>query len=144
MRLFKLIMKWISMIDYGSGIPDPLLNSGKEESIMMTDEQILDCLNNFFAKFEQNRKLQDMALANGIDIKNAVRLTDEQKEALAVAQVALLLAKRENDNRYVILTKTGLEHRALKAEIINAYKDQAIQLINKGKLQMENNTPVVV
>lgn len=128
----------------GSGIPDPLLNSGKEESIMMTDEQILDCLNNFFAKFEQNRKLQDMALANGIDIKNAVRLTDEQKEALAVAQVALLLAKRENDNRYVILTKTGLEHRALKAEIINAYKDQAIQLINKGKLQMENNTPVVV
>lgn len=132
------------MIDYGSGIPDPLLNSGKEESIMMTDEQILDCLNNFFAKFEQNRKLQDMALANGIDIKNAVRLTDEQKEALAVAQVALLLAKRENDNRYVILTKTGLEHRALKAEIINAYKDQAIQLINKGKLQMENNTPVVV
>ena len=132
------------MIDYGSGIPDPLLNSGKEESIMMTDEQILDCLNDFFAKFEQNRKLQDMALANGIDIKNAVRLTDEQKEALAVAQVALLLAKRENDNRYVILTKTGLEHRALKAEIINAYKDQAIQLINKGKLQMENNTPVVV
>ena len=111
---------------------------------MMTDEQILDCLNDFFAKFEQNRKLQDMALANGIDIKNAVRLTDEQKEALAVAQVALLLAKRENDNRYVILTKTGLEHRALKAEIINAYKDQAIQLINKGKLQMENNTPVVV
>lgn len=110
---------------------------------MMTDEQILACLNNFFEKFEQNRKLQDMALANGIDIKNSVRLTDEQKEALAVAQVALLLAKRENDNRYAILSKTGLEHRNLKAEIINAYKDQAIQLINKGNLHIENNEQIV-
>lgn len=110
---------------------------------MMTDEQILDCLNNFFAKFEQNRKLQDMALANGIDIKNAVRLTDDQKEALAVAQVALLLAKRDGDNRYAMLTKAGLEHRTLKSDIINSYKDQAIQLINMGKLRMENNTQLV-
>ena len=89
----------------------------------MTDEQIIGCLNDFFAKFEQNRKLQDMALANGIDIKNAVRLTDEQKEALAV--------------------KAGLEHRSLKAEIINDWKDQAIQLINKGKLHVEDNTQLV-
>lgn len=110
---------------------------------MITDEQILECINELFAKFEQNRKLQDMAIANGIDIKNSVRLTDEQKDALAVAQVALLLAKRENDNRYAILSKTGLEHRALKAEIINAYKDQAIQLINKGGLHVANNEQTV-
>lgn len=109
----------------------------------MSDEQILDCLNDFFAKFDQTRKLQDMALANGIDIKNAVRLTDEQKEALAVAQVSLLLAKRENDNRYAILSKAGLEHRALKAELINAYKDRAIQLINRGKIHSENNAQIV-
>ena len=109
----------------------------------MTDEQIIGCLNDFFAKFEQNRKLQDMALANGIDIKNAVRLTDEQKEALAVAYVALLLAKRERDSRYPILVKAGLEHRSLKAEIINDWKDQAIQLINKGKLRVEDNVQLV-
>lgn len=109
----------------------------------MTDEEILLCLNDFFAKFDQNRKLQDLALANGVDIKNSIRLTDEQKEALAVAQVALLLAKRDDDSRYAILSKTGLEHRALKAEIINAYKDQAIQLINKGSVHMDNNEQTV-
>lgn len=110
---------------------------------MMSDEQIIDCLNDFFVKFDQSRKLQDMTLANGIDIKNSVRLTDEQKEALAVAQVALLLAKRENDNRYKILSKAGLEHRALKAELINAYKDQAIQLINRSRVHAENNAQIV-
>lgn len=100
----------------------------------MTDEQIIGCLNDFFAKFDQNRKLQDLALENGIDIHNTIRLADEQKEALAVAYVALLLAKRERDSRYPVLVKAGLQHRSLKAEIINDWKDQAIQLINKGKL----------
>lgn len=110
---------------------------------MMSDEQILSALNDFFAKFDQNHKLQDMALANGIDIKNSVRLTDEQREAVAVALVALLLAKRENDHRYAVLSKAGLEHRTLKAEIINDYKDQAIQLINRGSIQSENNIQIV-
>ena len=109
----------------------------------MTDEEIHSCLNDFFAKFDQNKKLQDMALANGLDINISIRLTDEQKEALAVAQVALLLAKREDDSRYAILSKAGLEHRTLKAEIINDYKDQAIQLINKGSVRMENNEQIV-
>ena len=55
----------------------------------------------------------------------------------------MLLAKREDDSRYAILSKAGLEHRTLKAEIINDYKDQAIQLINKGSVRMENNEQIV-
>lgn len=105
----------------------------------ISDDQILDYLNDFFAKYDQNRKLQDMALANGLDIKNSVRLTDDQREALAVAQVALMLAKREDDPRYAILSKTGLEHRSLRTELINRYKDEAIQLINKRAMNIENS-----
>lgn len=105
----------------------------------ISDDQILDYLNDFFAKYDQNRKLQDMALANGLDIKNSVRLTDDQREALAVAQVALMLAKREDDPRYAILSKTGLEHRSLRTELINHYKDEAIQLINKRAMNVENS-----
>lgn len=99
----------------------------------MTDEMIIAKLNNFFAKYDQNKKLQDMAKENGLEVKNTIQLTKDTRDALAVSIVALILAKREHDSRYTHLARVGLEHRQLKASIINDYKDRAMELIARSK-----------
>ncbi|MGN1086455.1 MAG: hypothetical protein ACI4Q5_05415, partial [Porcipelethomonas sp.] len=69
--------------------------------------------------------------------KNSVKLTDDTIDNVAISVVSLLLAKRENDPRYQRLVNTGIQKRSLKTEIINAYKTQANQLINRYKASIK-------
>ena len=82
---------------------------------------------------EENERLQKLAKANGLDVKNTIELTEDTKNNLAVSIVSLLLAKRENDVRYKTLSRVGLQKRTLKTEIVNAYKDKAMELISRYK-----------
>jgi hypothetical protein len=99
----------------------------------MTDEEIIMKVGDLFSHMEANERLQKLATDNGLDVKNTIQLTEEAKENLAVTIVSLLLAKRENDVRYTTLTKVGLQKRSIKTAIVNSYKDQAMELINRYK-----------
>ena len=97
----------------------------------MTDEAIFEKLSTLMDGLDRDQELQDLAERNGLDVKNAYRLSPTAKDNIAVSEVALLLAKRSDDPKYRTLVRTGIQKRSLKAEIINAYKDQAQALIQK-------------
>ena len=99
----------------------------------MSDEDIIKKVAVLFSKMEENERLQKLAKANGLDVKNTIELTEDTKNNLAVSIVSLLLAKRENDVRYKTLSRVGLQKRTLKTEIVNAYKDKAMELISRYK-----------
>ena len=96
-----------------------------------TRESILTRVGQLFDKMHQNQQLQQLASANGMDIKNSVHLTDDTIDNYVTSAVALVIAKQSNDPRYAKLVNTGLEKRSLKIEIINDYKTQANELINE-------------
>jgi hypothetical protein len=52
-----------------------------------------------------------------------------------------MLAKRSGDPNYKTMCSLGLQKRSLKAELINTYKDQAMQLINAWKMKYLSNRP---
>lgn len=89
-------------------------------------------------RLKENQKLQQLAEDNGLDVKNTVKLTDDTIDNIAVAEIALLLAKRENDPNYKKLVHTGIQKRSLKTEIINTYKNQANQLIVQYKKSLSD------
>ena len=97
----------------------------------MTDEQIFCKVEELLQRLDQNQRIQKLATDNGIDVKNSVKLTDDTVDTIAVSVVALLLAKREDDPRYKQLVRYGTQRRSLKTEIINSYKNQANQLIER-------------
>ena len=84
-------------------------------------------------KIDQNQKLQQLASANGIDVKNSTQLNEATKNNIATSVIALMLAKQSNDPRYADLVRYGMDHRKTKIEIINDYKDQANQIISRAK-----------
>lgn len=89
-------------------------------------EEVLSYLN-------KERELQNLAAENGIEVKNVIRLTDKDIDNYITAVIALLLSQQSTDPRYKQLVHMGTSKRSLKAEIINDYKNQAIQLINLYK-----------
>ena len=97
-----------------------------DQSFYLRAKTILD-------KLEQNQKLQQLASANGIDVKNSTKLNDATKDNIATSVIALMLAKQNNDSRYADLVRYGMDHRRTKIEIINDYKDQANQIISRAK-----------
>ena len=99
----------------------------------MSDEEIIKKVGDLFSKMEQNSKLYALAKMNGLDVKNNIELTEDTKDNLAVTIVSLLLAKRENDARYSELVKVGLQRKSIKSEIVNSYKDRALELIKSYK-----------
>jgi hypothetical protein len=99
----------------------------------MDDEAIFSKVTTIMEKLQKDQELQDLAERNGLDVKNTVRLTSTSQDNIAVAMVALLLAEKAGDPKFNTLKHVGLQKRKLKAEIINAYKDQALQLIQKYK-----------
>lgn len=101
-------------------------------NIVMTDEQIFSHAEKILNHLNQTQSLQKLAKEKGIDVvTNGLDLSDDAKEKAAVMTVSLLLAKRSGDPRYTQLKRVGLQKRELKADIINSYKDEAKQLINK-------------
>lgn len=102
-----------------------------EQKDLLNDEEIFSKVKTLIERIQKDQQLQELSERNGLDIKNSIRLTADTVNNIAVADIALMLAKRSGDERYRKLVYMGMQKRSLKAEIINAYKDQAIQLIKK-------------
>lgn len=98
----------------------------ENEAAFRKIEDVLSYLN-------KERELQNLAAENGIEVKNTIRLTDKDIDNYLVSVISLLLCQQADDARYRTLVQTGISKRSLKAEIINSYKNQAIQLINLYK-----------
>lgn len=98
----------------------------ENEVVFKKIEDVLSYLN-------KQRELQKLAKENGLDVKNVAVLTDDTIDNYLVSVISLLLCKNSSDPRYKTLVQTGMNKRTLKTEIINNYKNQAIQLINQYK-----------
>ena len=105
-------------------------------------DAILNKVSVLFEKMHQNQKLQQLAEQNNLDIKNAIKLTDDNMMNVAVTLVALSLAKEANDPRYKKLVNTGLQKRSLKLEIINDYKKEANDIIKDYSSGNFNKEPI--
>lgn len=104
----------------------------------ISDEVIFSKVGELLNKLKSNQQLQELAEKNGLEVKNTVKLTDDAINNVAISVVSLLLAKRENDPRYRKLVNAGIQKRSLKTEIINTYKNQANQLIERYKSSIDN------
>lgn len=101
----------------------------------ITDEMVFSHVQKMMNHLDETNKLQQLAKDNGIEIKNALDLSEDNQKKVVIASTSLLLAKRSGDPDYSLLVRTGLQKRSLKAKIIDKYKDEAQQLINR----VENN-----
>ena len=99
----------------------------------MSEEEIFKRVAALMEKLDRDQELQDLTERNGLDVKSSLRLNPTTKDNVAIAMTALLLAKNSNDPRYEELVQKGLDHRTLKADLVDAYKTQAQQLIQKYK-----------
>jgi len=81
-------------------------------------------------KLRKQKELQELAEKSGVQI-NGMRYTDDTVMNIATAVVALMIAKNEGDPKYRMLVDQGMKKRSLKAELINAYKAKANELINQ-------------
>ena len=110
-----------------------------EEMNVYENDEIFSKVGELMERLTKNQKLQSLAEKNGLDVKNSIKLTDDSINNVAISVISLLLAKRNNDERYKTLVNTGIQKRTLKTEIINDYKAQSIQLINRYKNNLKNN-----
>ncbi len=109
-----------------------------------TNDLIFSRVGDVMTKLKQNQKLQELAKANGLDVKNTVEFTEDTINNIVVAIVALTLAQQERDPDYEALVRAGMSHRGIKTRLINKYKNQANQLITAYKTKLrEADTPVV-
>ena len=104
----------------------------------LNENPMLDKVGMIMMKLHENQKLQDLASQNGIEVKNTIHLTEDTANNIAVGVVALMLAKQENDPDYAALVRAGMNHRKIKTELINKYKNQANQLIDSYKMKMRD------
>lgn len=105
----------------------------------MTDDAIIGKVGEIMTNLERNRKLQELAKNNGLDVKNTIQFTEDTINNIAVAVVSLYLAKRTGDPDYPALVRAGMQHRKLKSDVINKYKDQANQLIDRYKTSIRED-----
>ena len=105
----------------------------------ITEEQIFSLIGNIMARQKQNRQLQDLAASNGLDVKNTVKFTDDTNKVVTTSVVALALALQAEDPAYQHLCRAGLEHRSAKVALINKYKAQANQMIDKYTMQLRDS-----
>lgn len=107
-----------------------------EATMIQFDEaKMLEKVKAILSKLDQNKQLQDLAMDNGLDVRNKLELTDSAKENVAVSVLTLLIAQELKDPEYARLVRVGLDKRETKTAIINKYKNQAIQLITKYRNQ---------
>lgn len=101
-------------------------------------DEIFAKVGQIMTKLHENQKLQELASANGLDVKNTIHLTEETTNNIAVAVVSLMLAKQSSDPDYSALVRAGMNHRKIKTDLINKYKNQANQIIDAYKMQMRD------
>lgn len=119
------------------------INDSQKGSELINDELIFSRVEDLMAKLYRNKNLQQLAEKNGLNVKNSVNLTDDAIEAISTTTVALLLAKMSGDPRYARLVEAGTNHRSLKTQLVNDYKNSANQVIGrynyKVKKELEEN-----
>jgi hypothetical protein len=108
-------------------------------SDFLTDDDMIQKVGTIMTNLNQNQRLQELAKSNGLDVKNTIQFTEETTNNIAVSVVALMLAKRESDPDYGALVRAGMNHRKIRVDLINKYKDQANQLIDRYKSEMRDN-----
>jgi uncharacterized protein (DUF302 family) len=104
-------------------------------SVNISDDKIFYYVQKMMNHLDETNRLQQLAKDNGIEIKNEIDLSEDARKKVIIATTAMLLAKRSGDPDYDMLRRTGLQKREYKARVINKYKDEAQQLINR----VENN-----
>lgn len=107
----------------------------------ITDETIIQHIGELMTKLRKDKELQTLARENGIDVQNTMDFSEDTIEIYVISVVSLMLAKRSGDPNYKTMCSLGLQKRSLKAELINTYKDQAMQLINAWKMKYLSNRP---
>ena len=110
---------------------------------IMHDEAILNRVKTIMDRLDKDQELQDLAERNGVDAVNTIRLTPTTKDNVAVTMLSLLLAQKAGDPRYKNLSALGLQKRSIKADIVNEYKGQAIQLMNQYRNSQQTTAPIV-
>ena len=100
---------------------------------MDNNTEIFAKIDTVLSGLREQQDLQKLAEKHGLNSRNAVKLTDDTIDNVLVGVIAQLLCKRSEDPRYNKLVTQGISKRSLKTEIINDYKNQAIQLINQYK-----------
>lgn len=99
----------------------------------MSDERIMTIIGQLMSKMRDNQALQNLAKENGLSYKPVMDYDDATIENVVISMIALTLASMAKDEAYTLLTRTGIQKRSLKVEIINKYKDQAIEYFNRYK-----------
>lgn len=99
----------------------------------MSDERIMAIIGQLMSKMRDNQALQNLAKENGLSYKPVMDYDDATIENVVISMIALTLASMAKDEAYTLLTRTGIQKRSLKVEIINKYKDQAIEYFNRYK-----------
>lgn len=98
---------------------------------MADDQNIFLYIDKWMDNINENKKLQEFAEKNDIELKNSLKLTDDTIQNVLISSISLLLAKRSGDTRYQSLVNQGIQKRSLKTEIINDYKNEALKLIDE-------------
>jgi hypothetical protein len=104
------------------------------ETSFVTDDDMIAKVGQIMTSLQQNQQLQTLAKNNGLDVKNTIQLTDETAKNVAVSVVALMLAKRSGDPDYSALVRAGMNHRKIRVDLINKFKDQANQIIDRYQM----------
>lgn len=94
------------------------------------EDDVFAKVGELMVKLRKQKELQELAEKSGVQI-NGMRYTDDTVMNIATAVVALMIAKNEGDPKYRMLVDQGMKKRSLKAELINAYKAKANELINQ-------------
>jgi hypothetical protein len=110
-----------------------------DEHNAINEDFIFSRVGEVMKKLNQNKQLQELAKSNGLEVTNTLQLTEETSNNVAVGVVSLLLAQQSSDPDYSELVRVGMSHRKLKSDLINKYKNQANQLIDKYKIQLRES-----
>lgn len=104
------------------------------------NDPIIDKVGEIMRKLHENQKLQQLAAANGLDVKNTINFTEDAVNNIAVSVAALMLAKQQGDTDYAALVRAGMGHRKIRTDLINKYKDQANQIITAYKMRLTQDS----
>lgn len=111
----------------------------ENQNVQITDEDMINRVSKIMNRLHENRELQQLAEEHGISSKNSVKLSNDTIDNIAVTTIALLLAQQAKDPKYQELVKVGMQKRELKFDIVNTYKSQANQILEKYKTNIVNN-----
>lgn len=109
------------------------------QNVQINEDDMINKVATIMNRINENRELQSLADEHGLSVNNSVKLNNATIDNIAVTTIALLLAKQANDPKYQELVKVGMQKREIKFDIVNTYKNQANQILEKYKTRVVNN-----